>query len=60
MNSENCYKQATTHSKQWAITNLHLIEIKQIKIPLPPLEIQEKIVAKIEEEQKMVRMLSDS
>ena len=54
MNSENCFKQATAHSKQWAITNLHLIEIKQFKIPLPPLEIQEKIVAKIEEEQKMV------
>lgn len=43
-------------SANWAwIPNLPWVNIlKQIQIPLPPLEIQEQIVAKIEEEQKMV------
>ncbi|MBS9783901.1 N-6 DNA methylase [Candidatus Gracilibacteria bacterium] len=34
--------------------SLKLSEIKQIKIPLPPLEIQEKIVAEIEQYQKVI------
>jgi len=39
----------------WAVfDSISRDDIKRIKIPLPPLEIQEQIVAKIEEEQKMV------
>jgi restriction endonuclease S subunit len=39
----------------WAIfDSINRKDIEEIKIPLPPLEIQEQIVAKIEEEQKMV------
>ncbi len=38
----------------WLTKFLTLWVIQQLKIPLPPLEIQEQIVAKIEEEQKMV------
>ncbi|MFH1471823.1 MAG: N-6 DNA methylase [Nanoarchaeota archaeon] len=54
LNSPNAFKQATAHSKSGTVTNLHLIEIKQMIIPLPPLEIQKQIVARIEEEQKLV------
>jgi len=38
----------------WAQPNISQKIIRDLKIPLPPLEIQEQIVAKIEEEQKMV------
>jgi type I restriction enzyme M protein len=34
--------------------NRHFSKLKLIKIPLPPLKIQKEIVAKIEEEQKLV------
>lgn len=34
--------------------NLSLKQVSEIKIPLPPLEIQKQIVAQIEEEQKLV------
>lgn len=54
MNSTNCLSQAKAHSKQWAITNLHLIEIKSFKIPLPPLDVQQSIVARIQHEQSLV------
>ncbi len=54
MNSPVAFKQATAHSKSGTVTNLHLVEIKQIKIPLPPIETQKEIVSKIVEEQKLV------
>ena len=54
LNSELALAQAKAHSKSGTVTNLHLIEIKQFKIPLPPLEIQKQIVAEIEEEQKII------
>lgn len=54
MNTPMAFKQATAHSKSGTVTNLHLIEIKQIKIPLPPIETQKEIVSQIEEEQKLV------
>jgi len=28
--------------------------IRQLKVPIPPIEVQKKIVAKIEEEQKLI------
>jgi len=37
-----------------AITRLTLEKIKRVKIPLPPLELQKQIVARIEEEQQLV------
>lgn len=43
-----------SYFKQWAQPHLWHKTISEQKIPLPPLEIQEQIVAKIEEEQKMV------
>lgn len=54
LNSPVAFKQATAHSKSGTVTNLHLIEIKQIKIPLPSLDVQKKIVNRIREEQKLV------
>lgn len=48
LNSADAMFQAKAHSKAGTVTNLHLIEIKQIEIPLPPLEIQKQIVEKIE------------
>jgi len=54
LNSKEALKQAIAHSKSGTVTNLHLIEIKQMKIPLPSLEIQHKIVNQIENEQKAI------
>lgn len=54
LNSKSALAQAKAHSKSGTVTNLHLIEIKQFKIPLPPLEIQKQIMTKIEEEQKVI------
>ena len=33
-------KQATARAKSATVTNLHLVEIKDIKLPIPPLTIQ--------------------
>jgi type I restriction enzyme M protein len=54
LNSESAYAQATARSKSGTVTNLHLIDIKTIKIPLPPLAEQKAIVAEIEAEQNLV------
>ena len=54
LNSDLAISQAKAHSKSGTITNLHLIEIKQFQIPLPPLHIQEAIVAKIETEKVLI------
>ena len=54
LNSKNVYQQAINFSKSGTVTNLHLVEIKQIKIPLPSKEKQLEIVQKIEEERKVI------
>ncbi len=54
LNSENAMNQAVAHSKSGTVTNLHLIEIKQMKIPLPDLEIQRKIVERMGKEYNLV------
>ena len=54
MNTDFVFNQSTAHSKSGTITNLHLIEIKQFKIPLPSKKIQLQIVSQIENEQKLV------
>jgi len=35
-------RQATMHSKTLTVTNLHLVEIRKIRMPLPPLHIQDE------------------
>ena len=54
LNSAAGYAQATARSKSGTVTNLHLVDIKTIKIPLPPLATQQAIVAEIEAEQALV------
>jgi len=54
LNSKEALKQANAHSKSGTVTNLHLVEIKQIKIPIPPLETQNTIIKRIMEEQKII------
>ena len=46
--------QATSRSKSGTVTNLHLVDIKTIQIPLPLLTMQQAIVAEIEAEQALV------
>jgi restriction endonuclease S subunit len=54
LNSENAMSQAVAHSKSGTVTNLHLIEIKQMKIPLPDLATQQKVVETIGKENDLV------
>jgi type I restriction enzyme M protein len=54
LNSDTAYAQATARSKSGTVTNLHLVDIKTIKIPLPPHATQQAIVAEIEAEQALV------
>jgi type I restriction enzyme M protein len=54
LNSDAAYAQATARSKSGTVTNLHLVDIKTMKIPVPPLEVQRSIVAEIEAEQALV------
>jgi len=54
LNSDAAYAQATARSKSGTVTNLHLVDIKTIKIPVPPLATQQTIVAEIETEQTLI------
>ena len=54
LNSDAAYAQATSRSKSGTVTNLHLVDIKTIQIPLPLLTMQQAIVAEIETEQALV------
>lgn len=54
LNSDAAYAQATARSKSGTVTNLHLIDIKTMKIPIPPLATQQAIVAEIQAEQALV------
>ena len=49
LNSNSALKQMKARGKTVTVTNLHLEEIKQLKIPLPPLPEQKRIVSKIDE-----------
>jgi type I restriction enzyme M protein len=54
INSEVVKKQFNERLKGVGVPNLHLKEIKEVEIPLPPLSIQTEIVALIEAEQAYV------
>jgi type I restriction enzyme M protein len=54
LNSDMAYAQATARSKSGTVTNLHLVDIKTIKIPVPPRDMQRAIVAEIEAEKALV------
>ncbi len=55
LNSDPAYAQATSRSKSGTVTNLHLIDIKTIRVPLPSVVVQRKIVAEVDTEQALVR-----
>lgn len=48
LNSEQALSMAKGSSKSGTVTNLHLVDIKKLQIPLPPLSVQQEIVAEIE------------
>ena len=54
LNSNGAYDQATSRSKSGTVTNLHLVDIKTIRIPLPALAKQLEIVAEMDAEKKLV------
>ncbi|MCL2144043.1 MAG: N-6 DNA methylase [Endomicrobia bacterium] len=54
LNSPYALEQMKGRSKSGVITNLHLVEIKQLKIPLPSIANQERIVAALDEEQGII------
>ena len=54
LNSDTAYAQATSRSKSGTVTNLHLVDIKTIQVPLPTLTEQQQIVSEIEAEQALV------
>jgi len=54
LNSDKAYAQATARSKSGTVTNLHLVDIKTMKIPVPPLTVQLTIVEELEAEQALI------
>ena len=54
LNTSFVYQQALNFTKSGTVSNLHLVEIKNIKIPLPNLETQRKIVDVIRKEKNLV------
>jgi restriction endonuclease S subunit len=54
INTENTLNKFKWRFKWIWVPNLHLWEIKEVKIPLPSLEEQEKIVEELEKEQTLV------
>jgi type I restriction enzyme S subunit len=56
LNTHLALRQAMSHSKTGTITNLHLIEIKKIKCPLPSLELQNQFTEKISLIEKQIEL----
>ena len=54
LNSAMAYSQAVSKKKSGTITNLHLIDIKTIKIPVVTIEKQKQIVNEIEAEKTLI------
>lgn len=70
LNTPFALSQAMKHSKKGTITNLHLIEIKKILVPVPPVKKQQEFLKTIEkvetimkyqvEETKKINILFDA
>jgi len=54
LNSPEAFAQAKSFSKSGTVTNLHLVEIKRMTIPLPDLETQQQIVQRLENEERHI------
>ena len=55
-----CSIDAKKLTNEQSYPSLKLSEIKQIKIPLPPIDIQKEIVAEIEKEEAKIKSYEDS
>ena len=53
LNTPFALKQALSHSKKGTITNLHLIEIKKILVPIPSINKQKEFLNKINKVEKI-------
>ncbi len=60
LNSQFVYNQAKNSGKTATVTNLHLVEIKKIKIILPPLEEQKRIVEILDKAEKIKEFSEES
>jgi len=54
LNSPQALNQAKSFSKSGTVTNLHLVEIKRMSIPLPDIITQQRIVQQLEKEQENI------
>lgn len=54
LSSTQVYNQFESLATWWVVRNLNSALVKTVKIPLPPIEIQQSIVDRIEEEQRLV------
>ena len=60
LNTPFALAQALQHSKKGTITNLHLIEIKKIKIPIPPISKQREFLDMVEKVEKIMKHQENS
>ena len=49
LNTPDALRQAVGHSKTGTVSNLHLVEIKKMRVPCPPMEIQNSFVRQVTE-----------
>jgi len=54
LNTSYVFNQARNFTKTGTVSNLHLVEIKKLRIPLPSLEIQKSIFDEINVQKKLI------
>jgi len=62
LNTTYVYNQSKNLTKTGTVSNLHLVEIKKLKIPLPNLHTQKQILSEIKYQKKLIesnKQLSD-
>lgn len=60
LNTPFALSQALQHSKKGTITNLHLIEIKKIKVPIPPISKQKEFLDIVERIERIMKHQNSS
>lgn len=55
LNTPFALSQALQHSKKGTITNLHLVEIKKIKVPIPPISKQKEFLDIVERVERIMK-----
>jgi type I restriction enzyme S subunit len=62
LHSDQALRQATAHSKTLTVTNLHLVEIRMMRLPVPPLDVQDEWIryrASVESANETLRRAAD-